>query len=67
MRRDDKDAIKKKGPTAGWYKGGNSSCRRHIAAVHYSVYSSRCKELKVQESREAIPKKGWEDPISSFS
>lgn len=61
--REDTAVKKKKGPLAGWYKGGNSTCRRHIASKHYVEYSKRCKDLSVEESREAVPKKVWEDRV----
>ncbi len=50
--------IKKaKGSRAGWYKGGNSTLRQHIASAHYDTYSARCKEEGIEENWRAVPKK----------
>lgn len=53
--RIDAGVVKKKGTNAGWYKGANSTCRRHIASHHYEVYSARCKTAQISEGKEAIP------------
>ena len=47
------------GRRAGWYTGGNSSCRRHIASMHYPLYVKRCKEGGIRETEQATPKKIW--------
>lgn len=54
--RVDKKVIAAEGARAGWYKGSNSSCRRHIARVHYDEYSRLCKAQGIEEQTEAIPK-----------
>lgn len=46
-----------KGVHAGWYKGGNSTLRQHIASAHYDTYSARCKEGGIKENWRAVPKK----------
>ncbi|PIL25949.1 hypothetical protein GSI_11703 [Ganoderma sinense ZZ0214-1] len=57
---DDPKVIKSKGKSeAGWYKGGNSSDCRHIASAHYELYSQKCKELGLEEQKEAVPKDIW--------
>ncbi|KAL1947386.1 hypothetical protein VTO73DRAFT_14347 [Trametes versicolor] len=53
--QDDKKVIEVKGARAGWYKGGNSTLRRHIAASHYELYAKRCKEEGLEEQEAAIP------------
>ncbi len=48
---------KAKGSRAGWYRGGNSTLRQHIASAHYDAYSARCKEEGIEENWRAVPKK----------
>ena len=45
-----------KGDIAGWYKGGNSTCRRHIRSDHYPEYKKRCEEGGIEEDWQAVPK-----------
>ncbi|OJT02272.1 Zinc finger BED domain-containing protein RICESLEEPER 2 [Trametes pubescens] len=54
--REDPKKCLQQGGRAGWYTGGNSTCRRHIASAHYQEYHKRCKEAKVAESNTATPK-----------
>lgn len=56
MRRKDAKKCLQQGGHAGWYTGGNSTCRRHIASAHYEEYRKCCKEAKVAESKAATPK-----------
>lgn len=56
MIRKDPKAIKQCGKKAGWFLGGTSSLRRHIASVHYAEYSKYCLENNITEQKEAIPK-----------
>lgn len=55
IHRADARQIKKRGANAGWYKGANSTCRRHIASFHYAAYAAKCKAEDIPESKEAIP------------
>ncbi|OJT06528.1 Zinc finger BED domain-containing protein RICESLEEPER 2 [Trametes pubescens] len=54
--KEDKKKVAQLGGRAGWYSGGNSTCCRHIAAMHYDVYHKRCKAAKASESKAATPK-----------
>lgn len=54
--RDDEKKKAKTGARTGWYTGVNSSCRRHIASLHYTEYSKRCKAAKIEEKAAATPK-----------
>ncbi|KAI1793590.1 hypothetical protein LXA43DRAFT_1092759 [Ganoderma leucocontextum] len=53
---DSKKLKKTKGDGAGWYTGGNSTCRRHIRAAHYAEYQKRCEEAGLEEDWQAVPK-----------
>lgn len=46
-----------KGEEAGFFKGHNSSNRRHIASNidHYKVYTAACAEDDIKESASAVP------------
>ena len=52
---DDEEIKKEKGGRAGWYRGGNSTLRRHIAVAHYEEYAMKCKEAGVEEMDAAVP------------
>ena len=54
--RKDPKIIKKFGGKAGWFRGGTSSLRRHIASAHYPEYHKVCEEKELTEQKEAIPK-----------
>ena len=54
-RSDDKQVKREKGDRAGWYRGGTSSLRRHIASEHYPRYSALCKENGIAENHRAVP------------
>ncbi len=56
-RSESKRVQKAKGSRAGWYKGGNSTLREHIASAHYDVYRVRCKEQGIEENWRCVPKK----------
>nr|VWP01648.1 Uncharacterized protein [Ganoderma boninense] len=53
--RDDPEVVQTKGRCAGFYKGGNSSLRSHIASFHYKEYSRKCKKAGIEENHHAIP------------
>ena len=57
--RENPKILAIEGRRAGWYTGGNSSCRRHIASMHYRLYVKRCKEGGIRETEQATPKKIW--------
>ncbi len=61
--RTDTKVIAADGDHAGWFRGGNSSCRRHIARDHYAEYTRLCKEEGIDEQMEAIPKKIQEERV----
>lgn len=50
-----------KGARAGWFTGSNTSCRRHIASVHYKEYVIRCKRDGLKEQNAAVPRKIQEE------
>ena len=47
---ENETTKKVKGSRAGWFKGGNSTCRQHIASAHYETYSKQCRELGIEEN-----------------
>ncbi len=53
---ESKRIKKRKGARAGWYKGGNSTCRQHIASAHYAEYRERCQKDGIEENYRCIPK-----------
>lgn len=46
--------MKSKGVRAGFLKGGNSSCRRHIR-LHYKEYSEACLKAGIPENSTCVP------------
>lgn len=54
--RVDLEKKKQYSGKAGWYTGGNSTCRRHIASAHYKQYHERCKQGDIKEVKAATPK-----------
>ena len=55
-KSDDPKVMKKKADIAGWYTGGNSTCRRHNRSSHYPEYKRRCEEGGIEEDWQAVPK-----------
>ena len=53
LQRNDPEVKRKRGGRAGWYTGGNSTCRRHIVSSHYEEYTKRCAEAKLKEAQAA--------------
>lgn len=47
---ENETTKKARGSCAGWFKGGNSTCRQHITSAHYETYSEQCKELGIEEN-----------------
>ncbi len=64
LNREDPKKRATSGRRAGWYVGGNSTCRRHIVSLHYGVYVARCKEGGIKETEQATPKKVWAAKIT---
>jgi hypothetical protein len=46
--------IKKHGKLAGFFRGGNSTCRTHIRK-HYNLYSQKCEEQGIEENERCVP------------
>ena len=57
-RADEKIKTAKK-ERAGWYTGGNSTCRHHIRMNHFSEYETQCKAAGLQMSKQAVPANIW--------
>ena len=56
LSREAPTAKKKHRARAGWYRGTNDTCRRHIASYHYKEYTKRCGECKIPKNHRAMAK-----------
>ena len=52
--REDKAIKQKKPERAGWYTGGVSTLRNHLAVAHYEIYSQRCAAAGIKENYRCI-------------